>query len=116
NIDMIGWDSNDDGRFFINVVDTASSVYLAEVMLEVFERYEFDLEPVVLNPGSGSDNLVFWYWGYGALGIEEMYGEDWNEYYHTTGDRLDKFNLQYFLNCSRITIGTLATLALDSGD
>lgn len=114
NIDMIGWDSNNDGRFYINVRDTASSVYLSEVMLNVYDAFEFDLEPVVLNPGSGSDNLAFWYFGYGAIGIEEMYGEDWNEYYHTTGDQLDKFNLPYFYNCARLVIGTVAVLALDT--
>ena len=114
NIDMIGWDSNNDGRFYINVRDTASSVYLSEVMLNVYDAFKFDLAQVVLNPGSGSDNLAFWYFGYGAIGIEEMYGEDWNEYYHTTGDQLDKFNLPYFYNCARLVIGTVAVLALDT--
>ncbi len=114
NIDMIGWDSNNDGRFYVNVKDTSSSRYLSERLLEVHDIFEFDLEPVLLNPGSGSDNLVFWYYGFGAIGVEEMYGEDWNEYYHTTGDRLEQFNLAYFEDCSRLLTGTLAALVFDA--
>lgn len=114
NIDMIGWDSNNDGRFYVNVKDTSSSRYLSERLLEVHDIFEFDFEPVLLNPGSGSDNLVFWYYGFGAIGVEEMYGEDWNEYYHTTCYRLEHFNLAYFEDCSRLLTGTLAALVFDA--
>lgn len=110
NIDMIAWDSNDDGRFWINVRDTANSAEMADCMLIINDQGNLGLAPQVLNPGSGSDNIAFWYFGYSAIGIEEMYGEDWNDYYHTTEDRMDKFNLIYFYKCSQLIITTLASL------
>lgn len=110
NIDMIGWDSNDDGRFWINVRDTANSVVISDRMVSLHQQYNIGLAPQVLNPGSGSDNLPFWYFGYSAVGVEEMYGEDWNTYYHTAEDKLDKFNLTYFYKCSQLIITTLASL------
>lgn len=111
NIDMIGWDSNNDGRFWVNVRDTANSVHISDRMVSLHQYYSIGLAPQVLNPGSGSDNIAFWYFGYSAIGVEEMYGEDWNDYYHTTEDNLDKFNLNYFHKCSQLIITTLASLA-----
>lgn len=111
NVDMIGWDSDNNGEFFINVRDIASSALLADAMVDVNARYGIGLSPRIVNPGSGSDNLPFWFFGFGAIGVEELYGEDWNDYYHDAGDRLSEFNLQYFHNCARLLSGTLASLA-----
>jgi Zn-dependent M28 family amino/carboxypeptidase len=116
NIDMIGWDSNNDGKFWINTVDTANSVAIANEAVKVNELYQVGLTPQVLNPGSGSDNLPFWYFGYSAIGIEELYGSDWNAFYHTPNDKLEHFNLPYFHNCAQIAIGTLASLAKVKAD
>jgi hypothetical protein len=111
NVDMIGWDSDNDGEFFINVRDISSSTLLANAMVDVNTRYGIGLSPRIVNPGSGSDNLPFWFFGFGAIGVEELYGEDWNDYYHDAGDRLSQFNPQYFQNCARLLSGTLASLA-----
>ncbi len=111
NIDMIGWDSNDDGVFLINTQELGSSMTLTDVVIEVNDEYDIGLTPQVVNPGFGSDNLPFWANGFGAIGMEEDYFNDWNDYYHTTDDALDKFNLSYFLRCSRLIVGTAAQLA-----
>ena len=111
NIDMIGWDSNDDGKFYINVRDTAQSTQLADLMLNINDQYNIGLSPQVLNPGSGSDNLPFWFQGFSAVGIEEMYGSDWNDYYHTTNDQLAHFNMDYFYKCASLCISSLSSLA-----
>jgi hypothetical protein len=112
NMDMIGWDSDDDGKFWINThEEAAQSLHLSDRMVAIHDEFGLGLSPQVLNPGSGSDNISFWYGGYSAIGVEEMYGMDWNEYYHTTDDRLDKFNLTYFHQISRLVIATLASLA-----
>jgi hypothetical protein len=111
NIDMIGWDSDDDMKLWVNTRDTANSVYLSDMTVQVNTSYQIGLDPQVLNPGSGSDNLVFWYFGFSAIGVEELYGIDWNDYYHTTEDKIDKFNLAYFHRCAKMVIGTLAALA-----
>jgi hypothetical protein len=108
---MIGWDSNDDGQFFINVRDTAQSTHISDRMVTLQQQLNLGLSPQVLNPGSGSDNLPFWYYGFSAVGIEEMYGSDWNDYYHTTNDRIVQFNMDYFYKCASLCITTLSALA-----
>jgi len=110
NIDMIGWDSDNDMKLWVNTIDTANSVYLSAMAVQVNTIYQIGLNPQVLNPGSGSDNLVFWYFGFSAIGVEELYGIDWNDYYHTTEDKIDKFNLTYFHRCAKMVIGTLASI------
>lgn len=111
NVDMIGWDSDDDRRFMINVRNIANSIQLADRMIAVHGEYGIDVLPQIVNPGSGSDNLPFWYYGFGAIGVEELYGEDWNDYYHETGDRLNRFNLPYFHNITRLLVATVGSLA-----
>jgi len=111
NMDMIAWDSNDDGRFWVNVRDTANSVHMTDRMVEIHDNYNIGLSPQILNPGSGSDNVPFWWYGFPAIGIEEMYGEDWNDHYHLTSDTIDKFNMDYFHKISQLVIGTTASLA-----
>jgi len=110
NIDMIGWDSDNDMKLWVNTIDTANSVYLSDMTVEVNTLYQIGLDPQVLNPGYGSDNLVFWDHGFSAIGVEEYYGFDWNDYYHTTEDKIDKFNLTYFHRCAKMVIGTLASI------
>jgi len=111
NIDMIGWDSDDDGKLWVNTRDIGNSVMMADKAVEINNLYQLGLDPQVLNPGYGSDNLPFWYYGFSAIGVEELYGTDWNDYYHTTGDKIDKFNLPYFHGSAKMVTGTLASLA-----
>ena len=110
NIDMIGWDSDDDHKLWINTKDIGNSIMLSDKALEVNAIYQLGLDPQVLNPGYGSDNRPFWDYGYGAIGVEEFYGTDWNDYYHTQNDKLNKFNLPYFQKCVRMIVGTLASI------
>ena len=44
--------------------------------------------------------------------IEGYYSNDFNPYYHSTSDRISEFNLPYFHNCSKLAIGSLASLAM----
>lgn len=104
------WDSDNDGEFLLNVRNISSSAVLANAMVDVDTRYGIGLSPRIVNPGSGSDNLPFWFFGFGAIGVEELYGEDWNDYSHDAGDRLSQFSPQYFQNCARFLSGTLASL------
>ena len=108
---MIGWDSNNDGKFYINVRDTTQSAQVADRMVSIHNQFHIGLSPQVLNPGSGSDNLPFMYFGFSAVGVEEMYGSDWNANYHTTNDRLVQFNMQYFYKCASLCIVSLSSLA-----
>ena len=111
NIDMIGWDSDDDRTILINTQEVPNSIPISDKALFVIEEYGLDLVPELVLPGYGSDNLPFWYFGYSAIGIEEHWAVDWNDYYHTTEDRIDKFNIPYFHEAAKLVIGTIAELA-----
>ncbi len=111
NIDMIGWDSDDDRTILINTRTEPNSISISDKAVYVIEEYNLELNPELVIPGYGSDNLPFWYFGYNAIGIEEHWEIDWNDYYHTTEDKIDKFNLPYFHEASKLAIGTIAQLA-----
>ena len=111
NIDMIGWDSDDDRTILINTRTEPNSIPISEKALDVINEYGLELNPEIVLPGYGSDNLPFWYFGYSAIGIEEHWEIDWNDYYHTTEDKIDKFNIPYFHEASKLAIGTVADLA-----
>jgi hypothetical protein len=116
NIDMVGWDSNDDQVLLVNTGEVADSYDLSDTFLLVNDYYDIGLDVQLVDPGSGSDNVPFWWYGFSAIGVEEYYGEDWNTYYHTVDDRLEQFNLEYFHRASQAVIGTLATLAWTESD
>jgi hypothetical protein len=113
NIDMIGWDSDDDGLVEIHSNFASTSAAIANVMDQINTEYDLGLDPVVHSPGaSASDHKSFWEQGYGAiLLIEGYWGNDFNPYYHSTDDRVDKFNVPYFHNAASMAIGSLAELA-----
>ena len=113
NMDMIAWDSDNDSVGEIHIRNFGNSVALKDLMLQVNTNYSIGVIPSVINPGTtASDQASFWNNGYGALLlIEEYYGGDFNGYYHTTNDRIIHFNQPYFHKMSRLTLGTVATLA-----
>ena len=113
NLDMIAWDSNDDGLCELHVRNYANSVSLANYMLEINHIYNIGLNPTIINPGTeASDHTSFWYNNYSALLlIEAYYGGDMNPYYHTAQDRVGIFNFPYFHNMSKFSIGSLASLS-----
>jgi hypothetical protein len=112
NLDMIGWDSDADGLMDIHSSDVASSSSLATMLLSINSLYELDLSPVIYDPGTGaSDHSAFWDNGFGAvLIIEGYYADDLNAYYHSDEDRIDKFDLSYFFEISKLAAGSISTL------
>ena len=114
NIDMIGWDSDDDGLVEIHSNDFPESLDIVDMMIEVNEDYEIGLSPTVQNPGTGaSDHSSFWNAGYGSvLLIEGYWSGDFNPYYHTADDRVALFNVPYFHLAASLAIGTTASFAI----
>jgi len=113
NMDMIAYDSDNDAVGEIHIKSVANSIILKDKMVEVNTDYNIGVNPSIINPGTtASDQASFWYNGYGALLlIEEYYGGDFNPYYHSTNDKLINFNQPYYHKMSRLSVGTLATLA-----
>lgn len=113
NIDMIGWDSDDDGRVEIHSKDVGNSQAIANVMVKVNDLYGMQLDPIIQIPGTGaSDHSSFWNNGFGALLLIEGYWSgDFNPYYHQSTDRIEHFNVPYFHSAAQLAFGTFATLA-----
>jgi hypothetical protein len=111
NLDMLGWDSDDDGLMDIHTSNIANSVSLANLVSNIISLYTLSLTDAIYNPGAtNSDHNSFWDAGYGAVAFYEA-GGDVNPYYHTNGDRIDKFNLAYFHKLAQLAIGSISTLA-----
>jgi len=115
NFEMSGWDSDDDSLMDIHTKDIGISVSLAYTMYNIDSIYNLPLKPVVYNPGTGaSDHGSFWHHDYSAICFSEAYwGDDFNPYYHSKEDRIDKFNLEYYHNICKLGVATLSTLAIE---
>jgi Zn-dependent M28 family amino/carboxypeptidase len=117
NMDMIGYDSDDDSAFEAHAGTREESLKLADLLVQTITTYEIKLVPDVLEAGATnrSDHASFWSRGYPAvLVIEDSeYGEtdDFNPYYHSTSDTLDKLNLPYAKRIAQAVIGAAAQLA-----
>ena len=111
NLDMITWDSNSDGKAEIHTRPIANSISLKDDMLQINTLYSIGLTLSVINPGATwSDHASFWNRNFGAICLIELDG-DFNAYYHTVNDKVQYFNLPYFLKMSKTALGTVATLA-----
>lgn len=128
NMDMIAWDSDDAPilRLHTRTEDDpgyATDLAIANVFVDVVETYGLraDLTPVITPDGlEDSDTYAFWAEGYpGVLAIEDDGAEvdDFNPNYHSAGDTVDAFNLTYYTNFVKASVGTavlLATVDLDA--
>jgi hypothetical protein len=116
NLDMIGWDGNDDELMEIHTQTTANSVQLANLVEFLVEDYKIGLSPVIYNPGtSASDHSAFWNRGYTAILLIEAYwsddGIDFNPFYHTLEDRIVHFDQDYLYAMSKLALATISHLA-----
>lgn len=115
NLDMIGYDSDDDGLFEVHHNNKPESIRLFNTFKNIYQSnstYNLDMREFD-NGHSNSDQASFWRNNYGAIHIIEAYKSfDFNPYYHSSADRLKEFNLEYFHKLSALSIETLAKLAV----
>jgi hypothetical protein len=110
-MDMIAWDSNSDYIADVHTRPVGNSLSLKDKIIETNTLYSLGLNIDVKNPGSTySDHAAFWAYNYGAILLIED-GSDFNNYYHTTNDKVQYFNQPYYLMMSKAAIGTIAALA-----
>ena len=113
NLDMIAWDSDNDDIAEIHTRSIGSSYDIKDKMVDVNATYNVGLSLQIDDPGTtASDHASFWFNGYGAVLLIEDF-QDFNNYYHTTNDKLQYFNQPYFHKMAKLAIGTLATFALN---
>jgi len=113
NLDMLGWDGNNDRVMEVHTQPIANSLGLANLIDSLEEYYNIGLNLVIHNPGTTqSDHSSFWNQGYSSvLMIEAFYDGDFNPYLHTPDDRIVNFNLDYFHAQTRLTVATMSHLA-----
>jgi hypothetical protein len=110
---MLGYDSDDDGLFDISTRPIANSVELANLVDSLANLYNLGLTSAIINPGTtASDHASFWNHGYSAMVFSEaFFSGDGNPYYHTSNDKIEYFNLDYFYALSKLAVATISHLA-----
>ena len=118
NLDMIAWDGSGGPTLRLHTRTAGNPGYagdraIAAMFTNVVASYMAGrLTPIITADGEdASDHDSFWLEGYSAiLAIEDDY-DDFNPYYHSTGDTLARLNMTYFTWFVRASVGTLAHLA-----
>lgn len=108
NLDMLGYDSDNDGKYAIG--RSAESLQLGLDLMSV-DRYYIGLKPYF--KFNVSDDSSFLPYHFSAGGIIEDTEGDFNPYYHTENETFDKLNTGFFYKLSKVAIGTLLSKAID---
>jgi len=116
NLDMIGYDGNDDGLFEIHTGFMSESQAIGDLVAANVTNWNLLLESEIYSGSESterSDHYNFWIWNYPAILIIEDFFDSYDSYpfYHTTEDVLSKLNPDYLLNMAKLSIGSLAVLA-----
>jgi hypothetical protein len=111
DLDMIAYDSHDDGIMLINGSYQGRSAQMVDRAVAMIDLYDLNLVPYITMEGYGSDNVPFYMRGYSTISFIEDVSGDFNPYAHSSDDTIDKFNNPYFHRMSKLAIATLANLA-----
>jgi hypothetical protein len=111
NMDMIGFDGNNDGKMEIHSRDHTAQ--LTDTVVAVNRLYGLGLNPQVLIPGAtNSDHGSFWEWNIPGLWLIESYVTgDFNPGYHNLHDSVRYINTGYFGRVAQLAVGALATVS-----
>ena len=112
NMDMIAYDGNGDGNADVHTSSVSNTSALKDKMLEINLVYGINLDLDVVPAQPYSDHQSFLNHGYGAILLIED-DNDFHPQYHTVNDNLSYYNQPYFLKMSKLSLGTLATFALN---
>ena len=112
DIDMIGVDRDLDNSMYIYSKSGSVSNALVSRVQSVNEQYSLQLNPLITNAVFESDADSFWSHDFKAIGITENYShEDFTEielYLHSSNDKINHFDLDYFHRMSQLAIAVLA--------
>ncbi len=113
NMDAIAYDGNGDGLARIHARPVANSLAIKDTALSVNTDYSLNINLAVNNPGATySDHASFWTEGYGAILVIEDFDNDGNPHYHTPTDLLQYLTQSMWSDLTKLSIGTVATLAI----
>lgn len=124
NLDMFGYDSNQDKCIELHVGTLSASNTVGTCFTDVNTNYHLGLsfDYLTTNGEEYSDHASFWDVGVGAIEVLENYSSltspngcgavaDRNPHYHKTTDTIDKMYLPATLATAKAGIGTAASLA-----
>ena len=114
NLEMLGWDGDNDGLCAVQEPDIVHAVQIRNNMLEINNQYGINLNIFPDSPIADSDQAPFWYNGFDVILFDQYTWEgERNPYYHTINDRVQYINKPYYLKMAKLALGTLAFLALN---
>lgn len=113
NMDAIAYDGNGDTKARVHARTVANSMSIADTVFAVLDQYDIAIDLLLTTPGATySDHASFWSAGYGAVLIIEEFTGDGNPQYHTSNDRVQYFDVPYYEKLAKLSIGSLACLAV----
>ena len=128
NLDMFGYDADNDRCFELHVGMMPDSNLLGSCLTDVISIYDLDLsyDYLTTSAGDASDHSPFWNVDVGAVLVLENFltqdehigcGEiDRNPNYHTSGDLVSEINVETAFDIARAALLTTATIAGPIGD
>lgn len=123
NLDMYGYDSDNDHCFELHVGTSAKSSVVGQCFTQGIAAYNIDAHYDYLTTQAEgySDHETFWNYNVGAVEVLENYsnqgiargcaGADENPYYHTSNDRVQYMNLPAGFEITKAGIAAAANLA-----
>ncbi|MFC1619357.1 M28 family peptidase [Candidatus Neomarinimicrobiota bacterium] len=111
DLDMIAYDSDDDGRMAIIGSTLGRSPQMTDQAIGMINRFNLNLKPHIMIIELESDSVPFHRLGYSTINFTEDVGNNLNLFNYRNGDTIDKFNNSYYHRMAKLVIATLAHLA-----
>ena len=124
NLDMFGWDGDNDRCFQMEVGTIVSSQDVGHCVEDSINAYSLNLphDFVITNASPAGDHASFWDVGVGAVNLFEngdndnlpggCVGGDFNPYYHTIDDNLSTMTVSYAYDIGRAGLASIAAMAI----
>ena len=113
NLDMIGWDKDNEGKIRIRYPYINKSSIYANSARKICLDFIPGLNPVMetnnLKNMYFSDSYYFWEYGYSAIALSDVHG--FEDLTHTQNDLISLFNLDYYLNNTKLALALVMNFA-----
>jgi hypothetical protein len=112
NLDMMGYDRDDDGGYTIFECGRPEAAFLIDTLVDRTRALDLGLK-VSRHCHGGGDHRTFWDARIPAIAFGEQFGRpgaDTNPCYHLPCDRPDQLNFRYLRNLAHLTAATAAAL------
>jgi len=105
NLEMTGYDSDDDGGFHVIDCNENNSPDLTEVVMQAVSEASLNLTKVFACTNR-SDHASFWRYDKPAIVVSEnFFGNDSNPCYHRSCDKIDQMNFSYMTKITQAIAG-----------